>query len=108
MKEHSVKSNQYHVFFGNLANPLRIDIITTLKNKELGVTEMSKKLRVEQSKLSHALANLRNCNIVSVKQKGKERVYSLNEKTIIPILNLIDKHSQLNCGGNCAFCKIQH
>jgi len=106
MKKHSV--NQYHIFFGNLANPLRIDIITTLKDKELGVTEMSKKLKVEQSKLSHALANLKKCNIVSVRKEGKERVYSLNEKTIVPILDLIDKHSQLNCGGNCAFCKHKH
>jgi len=41
---------------------------------------------------------------VNVKQKGKERVYSLNEDTIIPILKLVDKHAAVHCqNGPCAF-----
>jgi len=31
-------------------------------------------------------------------------VYSLNKKTMVPILNLIDKHAMHHCGGKCA-CK---
>ena len=100
--------NKYYLFFGNLANPLRIEIITCLKEKDMNVGEISKKIGVEQSKLSHALSNLRECNIVNVKQKGKERVYSLNRKTILPMLKIIDNHAQINCKGNCAICKIKH
>ncbi len=84
--------NAYHIFFKNLANPLKIKIISELKNNPSSVNELSKKIKVEQSKLSHALANLKFCNIVIVKQKGKQRIYSLNKKTIIPILKIIDKH----------------
>jgi DNA-binding transcriptional ArsR family regulator len=96
--------NTYHIFFSNLSNPLRIDVISALKEKSFSVSELGKKLVVEQSKLSHALSNLKECNIVSVRQKGKERIYSLNKKTILPILKLIDKHAQLNCTGECKNC----
>ena len=92
----------YHYFFRNLANPLQIKIISCLKSKEKSVTELVKELKIEQSKLSHALSSLKACNIVKVKQKGKSRIYSLNKKTIVPILNLIDKHAISNCGGKCA------
>ena len=95
----------YHFFFGNLANPLRIEIISLLKEKEISVGEISKKLKVEQSKISHALSSLKECNIVEVKQKGKKRIYSLNKETIIPILKLIDRHAKNFCGRKCGRCE---
>jgi len=99
-----MKKNTYHSFFGNLANPLRVEIISELKNKNMSVTELSKKIKVEQSKLSHALSKLKECNLVTSVNRGKERIYSLNRKTLLPILNIIDEHSKLNCGGNCLSC----
>ena len=98
-----LKFNPYYPFFRNLANPLRIKIIDALNQKESSVNELVEKLNVEQSKLSHALACLRKCNIVEVKQKGKQRVYFLNKKTIVPMLKLIDKHAQSFCERRC--CK---
>jgi len=53
-----------------------------LKDKEKIVTEISKELKVEQSKISHALSNLKSCRIVEVKRKGKERIYFLNKKQL--------------------------
>ena len=102
-----MNESTYHIFFSNLSNPLRINIIAELKENDFTVTALAKKLKVEQSKLSHALGNLKQCNIVSVTQKGKERIYSLNKKTILPILKLIDEHSKLNCNGKCRFCKLK-
>ncbi len=96
-----MNSNTYHIFFSKLANPLRIEIVTCLEKREQSVTELVKKLNVEQSKISHALKELKNCNIVKVKQEGRQRIYSLN-KTIIPILKLINYHSK-SCG-NCKRC----
>jgi len=89
--------NKYHIFFTNLSNPLKIDIISELKEKPLSVLELAEKLKVEQSKLSHALSSLRCCYIVEVKQKGKQRIYSLNKETILPILKIIDKHEKKFC-----------
>ena len=93
--------NKYYMFFGNLANPLKIEIISALKEKEMSVLELADKLKIEQSKLSHALASLRHCSIVQVKQKGKKRIYSLNKKTILPILKIIDKHEKEFCKKCC-------
>ncbi len=92
-----MKCNTYHVFFKNLANPLKVNIISVLKEKESSVSEITKKLKEEQSKVSHALASLNHCNIVQSRQKGKQRIYSLNKETILPILKSIDKHK-------CEFC----
>jgi len=95
----------YYLFFSNLSNPLRIIIISALKNKAMSVSQLSKKIKVEQSKLSHALANLRKCNLVIAKQRGKERIYSLNRKTILPMLKIIDNHAKSYCKGKCSLCE---
>ena len=92
-----MKNNTYHIFFRNLANPLKTKIILELRKKPYTVLELSKVLNVEQSKLSHALAPLRVCNIVQADQKGKNRIYVLNKDTIIPILNIINKHKLNYC-----------
>ncbi len=89
--------NKYYIFFGNLANPLKIEIITELKKKSCSVLELAKNLKIEQSKLSHALASLRCCSIVNVKQEGKKRIYEINRETILPMLKLIDVHETKFC-----------
>ena len=98
-----MKKNTYHIFFSKLSNPLRIDIISSLEGEGKAVSELSKELGIEQSKLSHALKELRECNILRFEQKGKKRIYSLN-KTIIPILRLIKCHGE-NCCMECRGCK---
>ncbi len=99
-----MKYNTYHFFFRNLANPIKIKIISALKEKQSSVNELVNELKIEQSKLSHALASLRCCNIVEVKQKGKQRIYFLNKETILPILKIIDKHENKFCK-NCPMRK---
>jgi DNA-binding transcriptional ArsR family regulator len=101
-----MNKSAYHVFFTNLANPLKIEIITALKEKGSSVGELSEKLKVEQSKVSHALALLKKCKIVNVEQSGKKRIYSLNKETILPMLKLIDKHSKENCA--CDACSAKN
>ena len=98
-----MKSSTYHVFFSNLSNPLRVSIILCLREKDMCVGELSKFLKVEQSKVSHALTALKGCSIVRVERKGKERIYSLNKNTILPMLKLIDNHASIHC--DCTTCK---
>lgn len=98
-----MKCNPYYPFFRNLANPLRIKIVEALKEEESSVSDLCDKLKVEQSKLSHALASLKACKIVEDKKKGKQRIYFLNKKTILPIMKLIDKHAKEFCRRKC--CK---
>ncbi len=97
-----MSKSTYHIFFKNLANPLKIKIILSLRGGNKCVSELTEEIGDEQSNISHALTSLKNCNIVTVKSKGKERVYSLNKDTIVPMLNLIDKHARTHC--DCKFC----
>jgi len=94
--------NKYHIFFTKLANPLKIEIITELRKSPASVSELSKNLKIEQSKLSHALNSMKCCKIVHDKKDGKQRIYSLNKETILPILKIIDTHEKKFC--RCCCC----
>jgi len=87
-----IKYINYSVFFKKLASPLRTKIISSLNESSKNVTQLCKDLNTEQSKISHALILLKKCSLVMSERKGKNIVYSLNKKTIIPILKLIDAH----------------
>ena len=87
----------YKLFFGSLANPNRLRIIITLRKEAMNVTEICKKLGFEQTMVSHNLKRLEQCGMVFAEQKGKNRYYSLNNKTIKPLMELIDKHTYQYC-----------
>ena len=95
-----MKCKSYNTFFETIGNKTRLNILEALQTKSMSVTEICAVLKEEQSKISHALKELRGCNIVKVEQKGKQRIYSLS-KTIIPILRMIECHSK----GCCAKCQ---
>lgn len=76
-----------------------------LKGKAMSVSEICKALGEEQSKISHNLKKLVECHVLEVKQKGKQRIYSINKDTVIPILDLVEKHVQRYCGGKCVRIK---
>jgi len=86
-----------HLFFETLSTRLKIDIITKLKKEPFTVNKLSKQLGQERSKVSHALKSLLECGFVIVKKDGRERVYSLNTDTIIPLLDLVEKHVKKYC-----------
>lgn len=92
----------YKIFFGTLDNKRRLEIINLLRKKPKNVTEISKALNMNQTTVSHNLARLKSCSFVSVKNNGKERIYSLNSKTIKPLMKLIDDHMNTYCE---KFCK---
>jgi DNA-binding transcriptional ArsR family regulator len=91
----------YNMFFETIAPELRMKILQTLKKKSMSVTELTKQLDEEQSKVSHSLKKLVECRFVEVKKKGKQRIYSLNKDTVLPLLKLVEKHVQCNCCEGC-------
>ena len=96
-----MKCRSYEDFFKNFANKTKFLIIMHLKEKPMSVNELSKVMREEQSKVSHNLAKLAFCNILNVEQKGKQRIYSLNKDTVIPVIQLVEKHVKKHCKGVC-------
>ncbi len=77
-----------------LGDETRLRILRELReHAELSVGEICKVVRKEQSNISHHLACLRSCGLVSTRRDGKNVYYSLNGKARISrILNLIDEH----------------
>lgn len=96
-----MKSKTYNKFFMSFANKTKMDIIMSLRNGPLSVTEIVKKVGKEQSTVSHDLRRLSRCHILHVKQKGKQRIYSLNKQTVLPILETVEKHVRKNCPRGC-------
>jgi len=96
-----MKNNSYNNFFVNFANPTKLSIILSLKDTSLSVNEISNKVNEEQSNVSHHLKDLSLCRIVYAKKQGKKRIYSLNKKTILPILELAEQHAKKNCPDGC-------
>jgi ArsR family transcriptional regulator len=91
-------------FFKALAHPLRIRILDSLRAGEVGVNELSERLKVEQSSLSQQLAVLRKSNIVTGRKEGLNVYYAVSDSAIFRLLedarhifnnHLVDLLSQL-------------
>jgi len=86
-----------HRFFETLGTGLKMDILLGLREKPLGVSELSEGVGQERSKVSHALLSLLGCGFVHVRKEGKRRIYSVNEDTILPLLDLAERHVRTYC-----------
>ena len=84
--------NLHRLFFKAFSNETRLEIIELLRKKSLTVSEICNKTGFEQSRVSHNLKCLENCGFVKVTPNGNFRKYSLDKETILPIVNLFEKH----------------
>lgn len=91
-------NKSYKRFFKTLANDNRLQIIHFLaESGSKNVSDIVGGTKLEQTLVSHNLKRLHECHFVEVEKNGKERVYSLNKKTIDPLLALMDKHVNSYC-----------
>jgi ArsR family transcriptional regulator, zinc-responsive transcriptional repressor len=89
-------------FFTTLGNKQRVRILQLLVKKgPMSVTDITEALAAEQSAVSHSLKHLLTCHFVSVKQDGKERIYGINEDTVRPLFESIEKHVRRYCAKGC-------
>jgi len=93
--KHSIKT--YKFFFGALANPNRLQIINTLREGKKNVGEICKATGFEQTMVSHNLKILGYHGMVFMEKNGKYHEYSVNRKTIKPLLEYIDSHMEEYC-----------
>src|SRR3989338_6963334 len=87
----------YNIFFGTLANQIRLEIIMLLKSEPKNVTQISKTLGYQQPTVSKNLQRLETCGFVFCEEKGKESFYSLNRKTIQPLIEMMNAHVSQYC-----------
>ena len=87
----------YKIFFGTLFSESRLKIINFLRRSRKNVSEIIKELHMGQANVSHDLARLKKCGFVNSEISGQYRYYTLNEETIKPLMDLIDKHMEAYC-----------
>ncbi len=75
-----------------IAHPIRIAIIDLLHtHQKLSVTEIFKKLKIEQAIASHHLRILKNQDVVDVRRDGKNSYYALSKPEFYEILQTLTK-----------------
>lgn len=99
-----MKYKSYNKFFEIIGNKTRLEILNCLCENPKCVSDICTELNQEQSKISHNLKKLADCNCVNVKKNGKKRIYSINEKTIKPLMEIARNHVTCNCQ-ECKFKK---
>jgi len=89
-----MKELSYKLFFKAFSNKTRFEIIRLLRKGPKHVSDICKELGFEQSRVSHNLGCLVDCGFVHNRYDGKNRVYSLDKKHILPILKNMDRYIQ--------------
>ncbi|MEK6899048.1 MAG: metalloregulator ArsR/SmtB family transcription factor [Nanoarchaeota archaeon] len=87
----------YKIFFGTLVSESRLKIINLLREGRKNVSQIVEELKSDQTSTSHDLARLKQCGFVNMEIEGKYRYYTLNTKTIAPLMKLIEEHMAKNC-----------
>lgn len=95
----------YILFFKALSNDTRLRIVDLLRKGPRNATDIGEALDIEQSMVSHNLACLINCGFVLANKNGKNKVCSLNKETVLPLLEIIDRHVE-QYGKNLEGCKV--
>lgn len=93
MAARTVSTKPYALFFQSLANQTRMQILDLLAVKgNMGVSQICDELGMEQTLISHNLKCLTFCGLVTSSREGKSRIYSVNAKTVLPLLSIVDDH----------------
>ena len=78
-----------------IAHPLRLSIVGTLEDgKKLTVSEIHKKLGIEQSTASHHLGILKDRGVLASKREGKNTWYYLKHENLKTILSCVSSCCQ--------------
>ena len=75
-----------------IAHPMRLAILNYLDNgKKLTVTEIHKRLSIQQSTTSHHLGILKDKGVLVSQRKGKNTFYYLKHDSLIRIIDCVSK-----------------
>jgi ArsR family transcriptional regulator len=82
--------------FQALAHPTRIAIVEVLGKGEISARAIQEQLGIEQANLSQHLAILRSRQIVANRKEGNQVFYSLRNKMLVKVLDLMRQYFQAN------------
>ena len=79
-------------FFKVFGDRTRLSILKLLLENEMNVTEISEKLNMNNSAISHQLRVLRTANLVKTRKDGKEVFYMLSDDHVKKIYEVGMEH----------------
>ena len=79
-------------FFSVMGDSTRIKILYLLFEGEMCVCDISEKLNMSMSAISHQLRVLKNSRLVKYRKQGKSVLYSLDDDHIKTIINMGVEH----------------
>lgn len=73
--------------FKALSDPTRAQLVYLLTKQEMSVNELSEKLPVSPSAVSHHLAKLRSIRLVNNRREGNQVFYSIDDSHVRGLFN---------------------
>ena len=86
------KAQQMAEFFGTLADPTRLRLLSLLATKELCVCDLATILKMSESAVSHQLRVLRAQRLVRYRKEGRNVHYSLADNHVINLYREVAEH----------------
>lgn len=68
--------------FSVFADPMRLNIIYVLLQKEMCVSDIAEALNTTTSNISHHLSILKNNDLITYRKNGKQILYSLSDEHV--------------------------
>jgi len=100
MSDRTFCTRELAKLLGVLAHPERIRIVEELRNGELDVNSLQKKLEIAHSRVSQNLSILRSHRIVAERRDGRHVFYRLVQPRIAPWiaegLDFLEREAQMN------------
>jgi len=81
--------------FQAIADPVRRDIIELLAEETLTVNAIAEKFKISRPAISKHLKILKECEIIDYKKEGRERLYFIRPKNLIPAFMWIEQYRKL-------------
>ncbi len=81
--------------FQAIADPVRREIIELLATKTLTVNTVSEKFEVSRPAISKHLKILKECGIIAISKKGRERFCQIQPRNLIPAFLWIEQYRNL-------------
>jgi ArsR family transcriptional regulator len=87
-----VNENIYELhssFCGTLSSPKRLEILDTLREKELTVSQILERVNISKTNLSQHLAVMKNQGVLESRREGQHVYYYVVNKKILQAYDLI-------------------
>ncbi|MEA5595485.1 metalloregulator ArsR/SmtB family transcription factor [Rivularia sp. UHCC 0363] len=86
------KAQRMADFFGTLADPHRLRLLSALAKQELCVCDLAASVKMSESAVSHQLRILRTMRLVKYRREGRNVYYSLADNHVINIYHEVATH----------------